>query len=312
MVRPPIIPETRSGGPDQGPIFWARPWPDDEDQAALPFDAAGTPSRASLPAMAFGVVLAQIQVGWSVEDNEEAIATTLSAASPGDVILTPEGSLSGYPSRGEVEAPRLEAIDHGEVEAALERLASSARAANVTLWIGACRPAGAKLANEAIGVRPDGTRVVYRKANLGSVERGRFAPGDQLPIFDVGGGRVALQLCREVRFSEQWLTLAGRGAAVFLHPDNGIGPGWSFDVWRSLLVARAHETQRFVVSANAAHPDQHAPSLVVAPTGEIIDELPPGATAIRRFELDLSAIEGTYLAQRRRDLADGAPSPARP
>jgi predicted amidohydrolase len=258
--------------------------------------------------MRFGVVLAQIQVGWSVGNNEEAIAATLSAASPGDVILTPEGSLSGYPSRGEVEAPRLGAIDHGEVEAALERLASSARAAQVTLWVGACRPVGAKLANEAIGVRPDGTRIVYRKANLGSFERGRFTAGNQLPVFDVGGGTVALQICREVRFPEQWIALANHGAAVFLHPDNGIVPGGSFDVWRSLLVARAHETQRFVVSANAAHPDQHAPSLVVAPTGGIIDELPRGTTAVRRYELDLSAIEGTYLAQRRRDLADGAPS----
>jgi predicted amidohydrolase len=128
----------------------------------------------------------------------------------------------------------------------------------------------------------------------------------------VGGGAAAVQICREVRFSEQWLLLADRGAAVFLHPDNGIMPGWSFDVWRSLLVARAHETQRFVVSANAAHPDQHAPSLVVAPTGEVIDELPRGTTVIRRYELDLSTIEGTYLSQRRRDLADGTPSPAGP
>ena len=261
--------------------------------------------------MAFGIVIAQLQVGWSIQDNEEAIATSLSAASPGDVILTPEGSLSGYPSRGEVEAPRLAAIDHGEVEAALGRLASSAQAANVTLWVGACRPAGAMLANEAIGIRPDGTLLVYRKANLASVERGRFAPGEQLPVFEVSGGTVALQICREVRFSEQWLALADRGAAVFLHPDNGVMPGWSFDVWRSLLVARAHETQRFVVSANAAHPDQHAPSLIVAPTGVIIDELPRGTTAIRRYELDLSAIGGTYLAQRRRDLLGGAPSPAR-
>ena len=262
--------------------------------------------------MAFGVVVGQIPVGWSVNDNEEAIATTLSAASPGDVVLTPEGSLSGYPSRGEAEASCLEGIDHREVEAALGRLATSAREAQVTLWVGACRMAGAMLANEAIGVCPDGTRVVYRKTNLGSVERGRFVPGDQLPVFNVGGSTVALQICREVRFSEQWLALADRGAAVFLHPDNGIEPGWSFDVWRSRLVARAHETQRFVVSANAAHPDQHAPSLVVAPTGEIIDELPRGTTTVRRYELDVTAIDDTYLAQRRRDLAGGAPNSTRP
>ncbi len=254
-----------------------------------------------------GVVLAQIPVGWSVADNEKAIATSLSVASAGDVLVTPEGSLSGYPARGEIEASRLQAIDHREVEAAMQRLASLAQAAKVTILLGACRPAGTKLVNEAIGLQPDGEPFVYRKANLASVERGRFTPGDDLAVFDIAGTSVALQVCREARFPEQWLTLADRGAAVFLHLDNGILAGWSFDVWRALLIARAHETQRFVVSANAAHPDQHAPSLVIAPTGEIVDELPRGDIVTRRYDLDLSAIGSTYLAQRRRDLAGLAP-----
>lgn len=259
--------------------------------------------------MAFGVVVAQIPVVWSVGDNEAAIASTFAAASSGDVILTPEGSLSGYPARGEEEAPRLATIDHGQVRASLDRLADSARAARVTLWVGVCRPAGAMLANEAVGLRHDGSPLVYRKANLATVERGRFVAGDQLPVFEVGGSAVAVQVCREARFSEQWLTLADHGAAVFLHPDNGIAlPGWAFEVWRSLLVARAHETQRFVVSANAAHPDQHAPSLVLAPTGQIIDELPRGTTEIRRYELDLSTIGSTYLSERRRELSEAPPA----
>lgn len=258
--------------------------------------------------MPFVVVVAQIPVVWSVDDNEAAIASTLAAASPGDVILTPEGSLSGYPARGEEEALHLETIDHAQVQAALDRLAQATRAAGVTLWVGVCRPMGAMLANEAVGLRPDGSPLVYRKANLASVERGRFVAGDELPVFDVGGSAVAVQVCREARFPEQWLTLADRGAAVFLHPDNGVvQSGWSFEVWRALLMARAHETQRFVVSANAAHPDQHGPSLIIAPTGVVIEELPAGAIAIRRYELDLSAIGSTYLSERRRDLAGEVP-----
>jgi predicted amidohydrolase len=71
-----------------------------------------------------------------------------------------------------------------------------------------------------------------------------------------------------------------------------------FNVWRSMLVARAHELQRWVVSANVADAHQHSPSAVIAPTGEILLELGTGSEAAPRVELDLDAVHDDYLTQR--------------
>jgi predicted amidohydrolase len=65
-----------------------------------------------------------------------------------------------------------------------------------------------------------------------------------------------------------------------------------------MLVARAHETQRFVVSANASRKDQHCPSIVVAPSGVVLVELPAGVTKVVRMELDLAQVSDEYLSQR--------------
>lgn len=65
-----------------------------------------------------------------------------------------------------------------------------------------------------------------------------------------------------------------------------------------MLVSRAHETQRFVVSANASRDDQHCPSVVVAPSGVVVIELPAGTTEVVRTELDLTQVSDEYLDQR--------------
>jgi predicted amidohydrolase len=158
---------------------------------------------------------------------------------------------------------------------------------------------------------PRHTCRLFARRNLASVERGRFAAGDQLPVFEVGCGTIALQICREVRFPETVARACGSRRSSLPSPRQRRGPRWFVRRLAIAAVARAHETERFVVSANAAHRDQHAPSLVVAPTRQVIDELPRGIRAIRRYELDLSEIANTYLSQRRRDLAGGMPAAAR-
>jgi predicted amidohydrolase len=180
---------------------------------------------------------------------------------------------------------------------ALDRLETAAAEAEVSLWVGVLSEDTGRWVNEAIELSADGRRV-YRKRNLAQVERPLFAAGVDLPIFPTGQTRVGVQLCRELRFSEQWISLARSGADIFVHPNNGVAPPRVFEVWRSMLVARAHETQRFVVSANASRHDQHCPSIVVAPSGVILIELPAGTTGVVRTELDLTQVSDEYLDQR--------------
>ncbi|MEV6849284.1 nitrilase-related carbon-nitrogen hydrolase [Actinoplanes sp. NPDC051411] len=137
-------------------------------------------------------------------------------------------------------------------------------------------------------------------------ERERLQPGADLPTVNIlqpqGKLTVGVQLCREIRFPEQWQHLAGAGAELLVYMTNAANTRETDGVWRSHLISRAAENQRFVVSANIAHPDQHCPSMVVSPRGEVLGELPDGAPGLLRQALDLTQVGDWYLGQRRQDV----------
>ncbi len=174
------------------------------------------------------------------------------------------------------------------------------------LWFGTCLREGDTWRNAAIGLAPDGARSTYHKVNLATHERGTFRRGDDLPVFTLRSRgetvRVGVQLCREMRFPEQWGWLARRGAQVFLHLNNSIGDAGAVPVWRSHLIARAAENQRYVVSANAAASDQRCPTMVVAPSGEVLAEVAGPEERALRVDLDLSRVSDWYISQSRSDL----------
>jgi predicted amidohydrolase len=257
--------------------------------------------------MDVGVAVAQLPAGFSVPLNVKTIIDALAVAKPNDVVVTPEGSLTGYPVNGARDLDRLSTTDPSEIAAGIDALARQATRRGIHVWIGVCRRQGGEWTNEAIGLLADGTRLIYRKINLATVERESFRAGDDLPVFKVPlpsvRAGIGLQLCREVRFPEQWRSLAERGARLFLHMNNGQGGRRAFETWRAMLIARAAENQRFIASANAASPSQHCPSLVVAPDGDVMAELQAGETDAQRIDLHLDRTADWYLDHRRRDLA---------
>lgn len=257
--------------------------------------------------MRVSVVLAQIPVGFSVPRNLDTILGVLVDAEAGDIVVTPEGALTGYPLDGRPDIERLAETAPEQVADAIAALADEAHRRGVHLWLGVCQQAHGYWSNEALGLLADGTRLTYRKVNLATAERGAFLAGDDLPVFEVPNTSdsvtLGVQLCRELRYTEQWRSLAERGARLILHLNHGLTDNATvFDTWRAMLVARAAENQRFVVSANAASMRQHCPSVVIAPDGAVLAELLAGDTEVRRMDLDLDQTADWYLDQRRRDL----------
>jgi predicted amidohydrolase len=124
----------------------------------------------------------------------------------------------------------------------------------------------------------------------------------------LAGGAVAIgvQLCRELRYPEQWHVLARRGASLLAYLTYAANPSIPAGVWRSHLVSRAAETQRFVVAANVASPTQHCPSMIISPRGEVLAESAAGAQAaqsqVLRADLDLGEVSDRVLSQQRADV----------
>ena len=129
-----------------------------------------------------------------------------------------------------------------------------------------------------------------------------------LPAGEVPAG---VQLCREIRFPEQWHCLARQGAQVLTYLTYAVNPAEPPGVWRAHLVSRAAETQRYVLAANVAGRDQHCPTMIVSPRGQVLAEAPAGATATLRATLDLANSRDAYLRQQRGDVV-GITYPATP
>jgi predicted amidohydrolase len=160
--------------------------------------------------------------------------------------------------------------------------------------------------NAVIYLSPVGTRWTYRKINLATHERGRLAAGSALPTLPLHiNGRtlvIAAQLCREILFPEQWQHLAVAGAQVFVYLTHAANREVPIGVWRSHLISHAAANQRLVIAANVAASDQHCPSMIISPRGEVLGELPAGKTAVLRAVIDTDEVSDWYLGQRRTDI----------
>lgn len=248
------------------------------------------------------VLVAQFPVSLSIQRNLEMIETVLEQTRADDWVLFPEGSVSGYST----DPSFLENLPSAEVLAGLKQLQAVAERRKINVWVGACLNLEGKWFNTAQGFSADGKTQVYRKINLANRERGVFSAGDQLPVFEwqtpEGKLRFGIQICRELRFPEQWGWLARSGAQVIFHLNNAVDADEFQAVWKSHLVSRAAETQRYVLSANNAAPQQTSPTLAVGPDGHVLGEIVSADLEVLRVELDLSKVSDLYLNQSRADV----------
>ncbi len=161
--------------------------------------------------------------------------------------------------------------------------------------------------NAAVVVDERGGHVgTYRKTHIpayfptdapggtGSFEKLYFAPGNALPVFEVGGLRFGIQICNDRLYPEPSRVLALAGAEAILMPicfSTYADPGRRASIWEVPLRARAYENGCWVVAANrvgAEGPRHHlGRSMVVDPRGMIAAEAGTAGEALLLHDLDL-------------------------
>ncbi len=242
----------------------------------------------------------QMRVTMDAAANARALAGFLDAAPEGALVVAPEGALSGY-----APVPELTTrLDQSATEAARDAIASLCRRRRLHLFVGACVRKGEAWRNATYYLGPAGVPWRYDKINLAQSERGAFTPGDALPVLALNdpAAIVGVQMCREIRYPEQWRLLAEQGAQIFAFVNNAVGSTRGDALWRAHLISRAGETQRFIVGANNAAPDQTCPTIVIDPSGAVLAEAPIGSETMIRARLDLDLISDWVLSQARRDV----------
>ncbi len=153
-----------------------------------------------------------------------------------------------------------------------------------------------------------GAEAAYRKVHLydsfGFRESDRLTAGPVEPtLVDVGGFRIGLMTCYDLRFPEFSRRLTDEGAEVFVVPAAWVAGDRKVDHWRTLVRARAIENVAYVVAVGQPGPRYCGHSMVVDPLGDVIAEAGPGeetlTATISRERLSVARDTNPSLANRR-------------
>ena len=84
--------------------------------------------------MEISLLVTQFPVSCNIDENLDIILEVLKQSKEDDLVVFPEGSISGY----DTDLSFLENIDMSKVTYALEVLKSVAMEKKIHLWVGAC------------------------------------------------------------------------------------------------------------------------------------------------------------------------------
>jgi predicted amidohydrolase len=167
-------------------------------------------------------------------------------------------------------------------------LSAAARDNAIAVIAGVFEPApDGRVYNTAVAFDASGQlAAAYRKIHLfdalGQRESDLVAPGDQPTVFDLGGLRIGVLICYDIRFPEHARALVARGADLIVVPADWAAGLFKEEHWVTLVRARAIENTVWVAAVDQvpdpAEPATRAPtgvgrSLLVDPMGTVRQDL---------------------------------------
>lgn len=204
------------------------------------------------------------------------------------LVVFPEYSAFFEPKLGPSFVTAAEGLD-GEFVTALAELAAEL---GIHLVAGMLETGEdpTRFSNTIVAVDPAGRLVAtYRKLHLydafGDRESEWVLPGTVTDpeTFDVGGLRVGLQTCYDIRFPEVTRRLVDAGATLVLVPAEWVRGPLKEQHWRTLLTARALENTVFVAAADHTPPVGVGASMIIDPMGVALASLGEAADVAVAF-----------------------------
>ena len=190
-----------------------------------------------------------------------------------DLVVLPEAFARDFGRAGSDVSDGAEAVD-GDFGTELARVARERRTTIVAGMFETGpdpqRPWNTLLVRGA-------TDAAYRKIHLydsfGYRESDRLSAGETTPVTcEVGGVRVGLMTCYDLRFPELARRLVDDGAELLVVPAAWVAGERKVDHWRTLLRARAIENTVYVAAAAQPAPRYSGHSLLVDPLGDVLAE----------------------------------------
>ncbi len=242
----------------------------------------------------------QMRSGIDPARNMEALAPLVAEAAQAGAtfVSTPEMTtcLERNPQR------RHDAAAKNENDPAIQTASELARTHKIWLHLGSAAFAsgGLKIFNRGLVFNPEGAITArYDKIHLFDVDLGAekyresdyIEWGDRAVIADLGGPKLGLSICYDVRFAPLYRRLAQAGADILVVPAAFTRPTGEAH-WEVLLRARAIETGSFVIAAaqGGSHEDGRSTwghSMIIDPWGKILAQKADDAPGIIIAEINL-------------------------
>jgi predicted amidohydrolase len=208
-----------------------------------------------------------------------------------DLVVFPEAFARDFGEAGSDVSLFAEPVD-GPFAAEVERVA---KLRDTTVVAGMFETSGDSGRPYNTLVARGAATADYRKIHLydsfGYRESDRLSAGDIEPVLiDVGGLRVGLMTCYDLRFPELGRLLVDAGAEVLVIPAAWVAGPRKVEHWSTLARARAIENTVYVVAAAQPPPRYTGHSMVVDPRGDVLAEAGDGDEVITA-DLDREVLE---------------------
>ncbi len=228
---------------------------------------------------------------WSDHAEEVARLVRMAAGTGAKFIATPENTGGMVKNREELkeQAPTI------DTHPAVPAFSELARETGTWLLCGsvAVRPSAtaSRPVNRSLLFAPDGSIAAhYDKIHLFDVdlpggeshrESALFDSGDSAKLADIGGVKLGLTVCYDLRFAELYSALRDAGAELISVPSAFTALTGAAH-WQTLLRARAIETQCLILAANQGGMhgegrETYGHSAIIDAWGTVLTELPAGA-----------------------------------
>lgn len=273
----------------------------------------------------FVVAVAQYVAGDDKAANRaRAVAAVRAAAERGaGLVVLPEACMHGFGRPDQPLRPVAEPTD-GPFGRALAQVAAET---GVTVLAGMFEtvPGEERVWNTVLAAGPAGYLGSYRKLHLydalGWTESARLRPGGldlldpagALLTVDVGGLRVGVQTCYDLRFPELSRALVDAGADLLAVPAAWVAGPLKETHWETLCRARAIENTCYLAAAAQSPPQYTGRSMILDPMGVPVASLGEAdGLAVAEVSADrLAAVRAMLpVLVHRRYAVVPAPSPA--
>jgi predicted amidohydrolase len=249
----------------------------------------------------FLVSIIQCNSGPNLTENLASLDKQLNSLSRTDLIILPEMAAHRRITRND----RMEQeIIPGPITSFF-----SAHAQRLQSWLiigSLCEtiPGSTKVYNTMVVLNPNGDVVTtYRKIHLfdcdiagNSVnESASFEPGDTPQTVTINGFKLGLTICYDLRFPELFQDYSQRGVDMIIVPSS-----FTYETgkvhWKTLLKARAIETQSYIIAANqygqgGGNGPTYGHSLIIDPWGMTLYEGPESEDAVVTLPLSKEKIQ---------------------